>query len=86
MDNLNTHTTASLYENAPPPRRGQNYHQWLTSNHGLKKLVEHIWMLVGMAAACATMEELRMRMAERFGKQPFQMMIFIDPPGRTTSK
>lgn len=70
-----------LKENAPPPRKGQNYHQWLTSNFGLKKLVEHIWMLVGMAAACQTMEELRFRMGERFGKQPFQMMMFIDPPG-----
>lgn len=71
-----------LKNNAPPPRRGQNYHQWLSSNFGLKKLVEHIWMLVGMAAACKTMEELRLRMAERFGKQPFQMMLFIDPPGK----
>jgi len=70
-----------LKENAPPPRHGQNYHQWLTSNYGLRKLIEHIWMLVGMAAACQTMEALRYRMAERFGKQPFQMMLFIDPPG-----
>ena len=69
-----------LKNNAPPPRHGQNYHQWLTSNHGLKKLVEHIWMLVGMAAACRTMDELRYRMGEKFGKQPFQLLMFIDPP------
>jgi len=30
-----------LRENAPEPRRGQNYHQWLSSQYGLKKLTEH---------------------------------------------
>jgi hypothetical protein len=70
-----------LRVNAPPPRHGQNYHQWLSSNYGLKRLVEHIWMLVGMASACKTMDELRYRMAEKFGKQEFQFRIFIDPPG-----
>lgn len=69
-----------LKNNAPPPRHGQNYHQWLTSNLGLQKLVEHIWMLVGMASACQTMTELRYRMAEKYGKQPIQMLLFIDPP------
>lgn len=71
-----------LKNNAPPPRKGQNYHQWLTSNYGLKKLIEHIWMLVGMASACSTMEELRRRMAAKFGKEPFQLMLFLDPPTR----
>jgi len=70
-----------LRNNAPPPRKGQNYHQWLTGSYGLKKLVEHIWMLVGMASACSTMEELRRRMAAKFGKEPFQLMLFLDPPG-----
>lgn len=68
-----------LKKNAPPPRKGQNYHQWLTSNYGLKKLIEHIWMLIGMASACATMDELRRRMAAKFGKEPFQLMLFLDP-------
>jgi len=71
-----------LRTNAPPPRHGQNYHQWLSANYGLKRLVEHIWMLVGMAAACHTMDELRYRMAEKFGKQEIQLRMFIDPPGR----
>lgn len=71
-----------LKNNAPPPRKGQNYHQWLSSNYGLKRLVEHIWLLVGMASACSTMDELRYRMAEKFGKQEIQLRMFIDPPGR----
>jgi P63C domain len=70
-----------LRSNAPPPRHGQNYHQWLSSNYGLKRLVEHIWMLVGMASACGTMDELRYRMGNKFGKQNFQFRMFIDPPG-----
>jgi hypothetical protein len=69
-----------LKTNAPAPRHGQNYHQWLSAQYGLKKLTEHIWMLVGLASACNNMEELRMRMAAKYGKQPFQLMMFIDPP------
>ncbi len=69
-----------LRANAPPPRHGQNYHQWLSANYGLRKLIEHIWMLVGMASACTNMTELRTRMAERYGKQPVQMILFLDPP------
>jgi hypothetical protein len=50
-----------LRENAPAPRRGQNYHQWLSAQYGLKKLVEHMWMLIGVARTCETMTELRDR-------------------------
>ena len=67
-----------LKENAPKPLRGQNYHQWLSSQYGLKRLVEHIWMLVGMAAACRTMPELRAKMAERFGRTPVQLTLYLD--------
>lgn len=69
-----------LKDNAPKPMHGQNYHQWLSSQYGLKRLTEHLWMLIGVASACHTMGELRQRMAERFGKQQVQLMMFIDPP------
>lgn len=69
-----------LRDNAPKPRSGQNYHQWLSSQYGLKRLTEHLWMLIGMAAACQTMPELRQRMAERFGRQQVQFTLFVDPP------
>lgn len=69
-----------LKTNAPAPRHGQNYHQWLSGQYGLKKLTEHIWMVVGMASACRNMTDLKYRMAERFGKQPVQYLLFIDPP------
>jgi hypothetical protein len=75
-----------LRENAPKPRHGQNYHQWLTSQYGLKKLVEHIWMLIGMARACKTMQELRDRKAEASGRQKVRVTVYVPPrvPGQKT--
>lgn len=70
-----------LKEHAPKPRHGQNYHQWLSGQYGLKRLTEHLWMLVGMASACQDMAELRRRMGERFGRQQVQLTMFIEPPG-----
>ena len=66
-----------LKENAPKPMHGQNYHQWLTSQYGLKKLTEHIWLVVGMAAACHNMPELRQKMAERFGMHQVQLSMYL---------
>lgn len=76
---LDPDVAAWLKENAPKPSHGHNYHQWLSSQYGLKKLTEHIWMVIGMAAACKTMPELRKRVAERFGKIPVQLTLFMDP-------
>lgn len=64
-----------LKDNAPTPRKGQNYHQWLSAQYGLKKLVEHIWKVVGMASACRTMPELRQRMAEVWGRKKLQFEL-----------
>jgi hypothetical protein len=44
-----------LKKNAPAPRKGQNYHQWMSGQFGLKRLIEHIWMLIGLASACHDM-------------------------------
>jgi hypothetical protein len=72
-----------LKTNAPKPKHGQNYHQWMSSQFGLKRLIEHLWKLIGMAAACKTMPELRYRMAEAYGREPFQYTLFIEPPYKT---
>jgi hypothetical protein len=69
-----------LKENKPKPRHGQNYHLWMNEQYGLKKLMEHIWMVVGMAAASDSMQELRDRLAERFGRVPVQMTFYLPPP------
>lgn len=79
-DNLDGDVAEWLRTNAPKPRHGQNYHQWLSSQYGLKKLVEHIWMLIGMASACDSMDELRHRVALRNGKHMVQLRLALEPP------
>lgn len=79
-DYLDPDVSEWLKKNAPKPRTGQNYHQWLSSQYGLKKLTEHLWMLVGMASACHSMHELREKMAEKFGRQPFQYTLYLPAP------
>ncbi|HEV3481471.1 MAG TPA: P63C domain-containing protein [Candidatus Acidoferrales bacterium] len=73
-----------LKENAPKPQKGQNYHQWLTSQYGLRKLVEHIWMLVGISRTCHNMDELKLKMEQMFGKGKFQYDLFIRVPAVAT--
>ncbi|AWI27318.1 hypothetical protein HYN49_13410 [Flavobacterium pallidum] len=69
-----------LNKNVPTPTKsGISYHRWLTEQYGLKKLLEHIWQLVGMASACTTMEELRRKMAEKYGRIPIQLSLFVPP-------
>jgi len=69
-----------LKENVPSPRKGQNYHQWLSSQYGLRRLVEHIWMVVGVAKTCQTMDELRHKMNQMFGKGVLQLDLFMQMP------
>ena len=66
-----------LKENAPEPKHGQNYHQWLSNQYGLKKLVEHIWKLIGVASTCQNMSELKTKMAELHGRQAVQYTLFL---------
>jgi P63C domain len=71
-----------LRDNAPEPMKGQNYHQWLSGQYGLKRLVEHIWKVVGIANTCQDIEELRYKMAEIFGKKGFQYQLRLVPVPR----
>ena len=68
-----------LKTHAPEPRHGRNYHQWLTGQYGLRRLMEHIWMLIGLASACHDMPELRQRMAEKFGREGVQFTLYLPP-------
>jgi len=72
-----------LRENAPAPKHGQNYHQWLTSQFGLKKLIEHIWKVIGVASTCENMDDLQYKMEQLYGKKPgFQYALRLIPQGR----
>ena len=69
-----------LRDNAPKPQKGQNYHQWLTSQYGLRKLVEHIWVVIGIASTCQDIEELKREMERQYGKKPgFQFELRLKP-------
>src|ERR1700674_226420 len=73
-----------LRENAPQPIHGQNYFQWLSEQYGLKKLIEHIWKVIGVASTCANMDELRQRMGEMYGKRAgFQFELRLATPKQT---
>jgi hypothetical protein len=74
-----------LRENAPTPMHGQNYHQWLTEQYGLRKLVEHIWKVVGIASTCedGDIRGLKRKMEELYGKRPgfqFQFRLVSGGP------
>ncbi len=67
-ENLDPDVAEWLRQNAPKPQHGQNYHQWLSEQYGLKKLVEHIWKIIGIASTCDTIEQLRKQLQEIYGR------------------
>lgn len=61
-------------------------HQSLSSQYGLKKLVEHIWKVVGIASTCSDIDELKKKMEELYGKKPgFQFELKLVPQKQLTS-
>jgi P63C domain len=72
-----------LRENAPKPRHGQNYHQWLSAQYGLRKLLEHIWKLIGIASTCDNMSKLKHKMADMYGRVPLQYALALPLEGDT---
>lgn len=74
-DALDPDIAEHLRNNKPKPRFGQNYHQWLTEDVGLKSLVTHIHQIVGIAKTCNSMNELRQKVAHYYNKQPMQLAL-----------
>lgn len=75
-----------LRANRPGERRGQDYHQWLGGQPAARRLVERVWVLIGLARGCATMTELRDRVAGMNGRIPVQFRLYVPiaeggPPG-----
>jgi len=48
--------------------KGQSYHQWLSGRYGVRKLIEHIWKVIGVASTCSDIDELKQRMEELYAK------------------
>lgn len=82
---LDPDVTKWLKEHHPQPSHGRNWHQWLSEQYGMQKLVQHIYMLIGMAKACSTMQELRDKMAEVYGKTPVQLRLYLPKTQATSS-
>jgi len=76
-DALDPDVARYLKENKPKPQHGKNYHQWFTEDYGLKNLIPHIYKIIGMADSCKDMRELRDRVAERYGREPVQLMMYL---------
>ncbi|MDZ8187114.1 MAG: P63C domain-containing protein [Nostoc sp. ChiSLP02] len=64
-----------LKTHKPPPRYGRNYHQWFTGDYGLKKLIPHIYQVIGIAKTCSTIQELREKVAHYYGKDNHQLSL-----------
>lgn len=66
-----------LKKNKPKPFHGQNYHQWLSEDIGLKSLVSHIYKVIGMGDGCQDMRELRDKVATRYGRNLVQLTMSL---------
>ena len=66
-----------LKENKPKPFHGQNYHQWLSEDVGLKALIPHIYKIIGMAEGCQDIRELRDKVAARYGRRLVQLTMSL---------
>lgn len=66
-----------LKRNKPKPFHGQNYHQWLTEDIGLKALIPHIYKIIGMAENCQDMRELQDKVAARYGRSMVQLTLSL---------
>jgi hypothetical protein len=74
-----------LRKNKPPVRYGGHWHSYYSENYGLKRLIQHIWMVIGIAKTCFGMYELREKMAIQFGREPVQLTFFMPPPAQLMS-
>ena len=77
-DTLDPDVADYLKSNKPAPyKSGQNYHQWLTRDFGLRALVPHIHEILGIARTCGTMNEFRQKVAHYYRRTPIQMTIYL---------
>ena len=66
-----------LRKNKPKPFHGENYHQWMSQDIGLKALISHIYKVIGMGEGCEDMRELRDRVAKRYGRERVQLTLSL---------
>jgi len=74
-DTLDKDVAKYLKENKPAP--GVKWHQQLTENYGARHLVSRCFEIIGMAKTCRTMNELREKVAEHYGRPFAQLPLYI---------
>jgi hypothetical protein len=72
-DALDPEVSQYLKDNKPSPKKGQNYHQWLTADVGLKHLIPHINQVIGIAKSCKSMKELQGKVRHIYMGEPLQL-------------
>lgn len=65
-----------LRDNAPKSAHGKRYHQFFNEQFGLKKLTEHMWLVIGTARSSFSVADLRNRLELQFGRQS-QFSFFV---------
>ena len=67
-----------LLDNAPALKHGESYYLWLSSQHGLEKLIEHIWKVIGVASSCEDghIEDLQQKIKHLFGEETGVQHVF----------
>jgi hypothetical protein len=74
-DTLDPDAAEYLKTHKPPP--GVKWFQQLTENYGVRLLVSRCYEVIGMSKACMNMRELRDRVAQHYGKRPFQFRLYL---------
>lgn len=74
-DTLDPDVAEYLKNNKPPS--DTRWHQQLTENIGVRKLVSRCYEVIGMAKTCKDIRELRSRVAEHYGKKPVQFTMYF---------
>jgi hypothetical protein len=74
-DTLDPDVAEYLKTNKPPP--DVRWHQQLTDNIGVRQLVSRCYEVIGMAKTCRDMHELRRKVAQHYGKKPFQFTMYF---------
>ncbi|MDA7013572.1 P63C domain-containing protein [Pseudomonas cerasi] len=76
-DTLDADVAAYLKANKPPA--GVHWHRQLTENLGVRQLVSRCWEVIGVSKTCDSINELRQRVAQHYGKNPVQMTMYLKP-------
>lgn len=65
-----------LRDNAPKSTAGKRYHQHFNEQFGLKRLTEHMWLVIGTARSSFSIKDLRNRLELQFNRNS-QLSFFV---------